>query len=206
MALYLCAKDRLNTVTQAYLYKWTHIPTQKWYVGSRTAIGCHINDGYICSSSLVKPMIIENKSEWMREVLCIGTSKYIRELETTYLTAIDAKNDPISFNRNNADGNFLGADRTGKNNSFYGKHHTEKNKQHLRNLYLGTIRPDSIKIKISSTLTGRIRPDQDKKNIAIGVAKLEKKKCVHCGKYSPPGPYGRWHGENCKIKGDHDKE
>lgn len=43
MALYLSQKERLVAKTQAYLYKWTHIPTQKWYVGSRTAAGCHIN-------------------------------------------------------------------------------------------------------------------------------------------------------------------
>ena len=46
MALYLRAKDRLGASTQAYLYKWIHIPTQKWYVGSRTAKGCHQADGY----------------------------------------------------------------------------------------------------------------------------------------------------------------
>ena len=51
MALYLRLKDRLGATTQAFLYKWTHIPTQKWYVGSRTAVGCHIDDGYICSRS-----------------------------------------------------------------------------------------------------------------------------------------------------------
>ena len=63
MALYLrTAKERLNSNTQSFLYKWTHIPTQKWYVGSRTASGCHINDGYICSSIEVKPMIIENNN------------------------------------------------------------------------------------------------------------------------------------------------
>ena len=45
MALYLRLKDRLGANTQAFLYKWTHIPTQKWYVGSRTAVGCHIDEG-----------------------------------------------------------------------------------------------------------------------------------------------------------------
>lgn len=32
--------------TTAYVYRWTHIPTGKWYVGSRTAKGSHPNDGY----------------------------------------------------------------------------------------------------------------------------------------------------------------
>jgi len=107
MALYLrTVKERLNSNTQAFLYKWTHIPTKKWYVGSRTAAGCHINDGYICSSNEIKPMIIENNNEWEREILCIADSKYILDLENKYLTALDAKNDSMSFNRHNGDGKF----------------------------------------------------------------------------------------------------
>ena len=41
MALYLRNKEQTG-----FVYKWTHIPTQKWYVGSRTAKGCHQADGY----------------------------------------------------------------------------------------------------------------------------------------------------------------
>lgn len=36
-------------MTLAYLYKWTHTPSNKWYIGSRTKKKCHPNDGYICS-------------------------------------------------------------------------------------------------------------------------------------------------------------
>lgn len=107
MALYLrTVEERLKSNTQSFLYKWTHIPTKKWYVGSRTAAGSHINDGYICSSIEVKPMIIENNNEWVREILCIADSKYILDLETNYLKTTDAKNDPMSFNRHNGDGTF----------------------------------------------------------------------------------------------------
>jgi len=107
MALYLrTVEERLNSNAQSFLYKWTHIPTQKWYVGSRTAAGCHINDGYICSSIEVKPMIVENTKEWVREILCVADPKYILDLENKYLTILDAKNDPMSFNRHNGDGKF----------------------------------------------------------------------------------------------------
>jgi hypothetical protein len=107
MALYLSKQQEcLNIKTQAFLYKWTHIPSHKWYVGSRTAPGCNINDGYICSSKTVKPMIIENRDEWIREILCIADSSYIISLETKYLKLMDAKNDPMSFNRHNGDGKF----------------------------------------------------------------------------------------------------
>jgi len=89
---------------QAYLYRWTHIPTKKWYVGSRTAIGCHPDDGYICSNKIVKPMIFENRIEWVRDILVIGPSEYIRNLEELYLTLLNAATDPESFNRNNGTG------------------------------------------------------------------------------------------------------
>lgn len=106
MALYLRKKDNLSVTTQAYLYKWTHIPSNKWYVGSRTTAGAHPADGYICSSKIVKPLIKENSSEWTREILAIGNSTYILELETKYLMAVDAKNNAMSFNRHNGDGKF----------------------------------------------------------------------------------------------------
>jgi len=92
--------------TKAFIYKWTHIPTQKWYIGSRTKNGCNPNDGYICSSKLIKPMIVENQSEWVRTILCIGNSKDMLDLESRYLTALDAKNDPMSYNQHNGDGKF----------------------------------------------------------------------------------------------------
>ena len=93
-----------HQMTTAYLYKWTHIPTAKWYVGSRTAKKCHPDDGYICSSKEVKPMILENSSEWQREILVVGEPEYIRELENKYLKSLNAAKDPMSFNKHNADG------------------------------------------------------------------------------------------------------
>ncbi len=87
--------------TYAYLYRWVHIPSGKWYVGSRTKAGCHPDDGYICSSKIVKPLIQENASEWQRYILCIGDPAYIYELEISYLQAINAKDDDMSFNLSN---------------------------------------------------------------------------------------------------------
>jgi hypothetical protein len=49
-------------------------------------------------------MILEHRDDWIREILVIGPPRYIRELERDYLVAIDAQNDPSSFNRNNATG------------------------------------------------------------------------------------------------------
>jgi len=93
--------------TVAYLYKWTHVPTGMWYVGSRSAKGCHPDDGYLCSSGVVKPLILENQNEWKRDVLILGDPEYIINLENNYLQKLDAKNDPMSYNKHNGDGIYV---------------------------------------------------------------------------------------------------
>jgi hypothetical protein len=90
----------------AFVYKWTHLPTLCWYIGSRTAKGCFINDGYICSSKKVKPLIESAQSEWSREVIATGSPAEMLELETVLLELFDAKNDPRSYNQHNGDGRF----------------------------------------------------------------------------------------------------
>ncbi len=86
---------------RAFVYKWTHLPTGKWYIGSRTARNCHPNDGYICSSETVRPLIERNPDDWKREILCMGDSKTMRKKETQFLKWFNAKKNPMSFNRTN---------------------------------------------------------------------------------------------------------
>jgi hypothetical protein len=93
-------------MTVAYLYKWTNKLSGKWYIGSRTRKDCHPNDGYICSSKLVRPMIIEDRSNWKRTILVIGNPQYIRELESKLLTSLNAADSNMSFNQHNGAGKF----------------------------------------------------------------------------------------------------
>lgn len=93
-------------MTIAYIYRWTQKSTGMWYEGSRTAKGCHPDDGYICSKPLVKLEIVRTPQDWVREILVTGASMYIRKLEGIRLTAVDAKNNPMSFNQDNATGKF----------------------------------------------------------------------------------------------------
>jgi len=126
----------MNTIP--YLYRWTHLPTGMWYVGSKTQKGWNPtrHEKYICSSLIVKPLILKNRNEWCYEILAIGEARYIRELETKYLILLDAKNHPLSYNRSNAcfdAGNRLGSKdseatkqkkslaRQGDKNPSYGK-------------------------------------------------------------------------------------
>jgi hypothetical protein len=101
----------METITHtSFVYKWIHLPTGKWYIGSRTAKGCHPEDGYISSSQLIKPLIKQNPTEWKREVIKTGSPEEMIKLETTLLESLDAKHNPMSFNQHNGDGEFT---RTG---------------------------------------------------------------------------------------------
>jgi hypothetical protein len=160
MALYLRVKDRLGANTQSYLYKWTHIPTQKWYVGSRTAVGCHIDDGYICSSNSVYTMIIENKSEWERTILCISEPTSIVKLEADYLKSLDAKNDSMSFNMHNGDGKFTTVGR---------KEPAEAKQRRIQKL-TGKKKPENFGDNVRAIRTGMKFNNEWRKN--IGKASL----------------------------------
>jgi len=77
-----------------------------WYIGSRTANGCHINDGYITSSKVVLEMYNSAPDEWKREIIDTGTANAMIDREAEILNLLDAKNDFRSFNRHNGDGKF----------------------------------------------------------------------------------------------------
>lgn len=89
----------------AYIYLWTHIPTQRWYLGSRTAFGCHTEDGYICSSDLVKDDIIQHRQEWARTILYESNERQdIIDMEYTLLETLKAIHNGRSLNQTNGEG------------------------------------------------------------------------------------------------------
>jgi hypothetical protein len=95
-----------------YVYKFTHLPTLKWYVGSRFAKQCHPDDGYTTSSKIVKPAVIANPEEWKKEIIATGTVEEVRDLESEILELFDARNNNRSFNEHNSRLTFR-FDRTG---------------------------------------------------------------------------------------------
>lgn len=124
-------------MTTAYVYKWTHIPTSKWYIGVRTKENCHPADGYLCSSKIVKPMILAAPNEWLREILYTGTPEDMLAMEMTILTKMDAKNNSNSYNLQNGDGKFTTA---------------------------GLTMPSEWRQKIANSNRGKTRTDEAKEN------------------------------------------
>jgi hypothetical protein len=95
-------------IYQPYVYRWTNIITGMYYIGSHTARGSYPGDSYICSSKIVKPLIIANPTQWIKSFLYIGTTKEeVVCKETEYLKRCDARNDPLSYNQHNGDGRFI---------------------------------------------------------------------------------------------------
>jgi hypothetical protein len=140
-------------MTQAYVYKWTHIPTLKWYVGSRTKKGCHPDDGYICSSKLVKPLIECNTAEWKREIIDIGDPSEMRELEFEILNLFDAARDLRSFNKSNGRRQFVNlSDGPGP---MTGKKHSLETRKRIGLSGKGRIKSKEECLKVSQALKGK---------------------------------------------------
>jgi hypothetical protein len=152
-------------MTTAYIYKWTHIPTNKWYIGSRTKENCHPNDGYICSSKIVKPLIETAPNDWRREILHTGNPTDIILLEAQLLETLDAKHDKNSYNLHNGDGNFTTA---------------------------GIIMSEDWRQKISKGNTGKKRSTESKENYKR-ANQLKAQDPAYLEKLRKPKPEG--HGE-----------
>ena len=144
--------------TIAYVYKWTHIPTYKWYIGSRTAKGCHPDDGYTCSSKYVNEQINLYPNDWKREIIATGLPEEMYELETEILQLFDASSDPMSFNKNN---NYSGF-------NFYKarKYQTEASKQKRIVSLKKTLAKPEIKKKYSELSKGRKHTQETKDKIS----------------------------------------
>jgi len=181
--------------TQAFVYKWIELDTGKWYIGSRTSKGCHIHDGYLCSSKIVKPMILANPSNWKREILVIGEPQYIRELEEKYLTTYNAAADSISYNQHNANAKFNGACRKGIKES-----EELKKKKSIRQT--GKKYPPEFGKAISDRQKG-IKPtkEQIEKRVFKQRGRPAKKVlCPNCNKIGSISLMKRWHFDNCRVK------
>lgn len=149
-------------MTIAYVYKWTHLPTLKYYVGSRTSKNCHPNDGYICSSHNVKPMIINNPNDWQRTIIAEGSPEEMYQLETCILQTFDCKNDVRSFNKSNNE------HPRGNTSGMKNKTHSEKTKQKMSLSAKQHCSDPKTKEKRSQLRKGSLNPSYGKPGTMLG--------------------------------------
>jgi hypothetical protein len=168
--------DQLLTIP--FIYRWDEISTGKWYIGAHYRKGCHPNDGYICSSKVVKPLIKNHPNNWIWTIIEICPSVQIaKDREAQILQELNARIDPNSYNKTNADGKFgrsgshseqtkqlmkdNRSDFSGANNPMYGKiggmagkTHSAITKQKIRQSLIGQVFSTDHKVKISNSLQG----------------------------------------------------
>ena len=185
----------METITHtSFVYKWTHLPSGKWYIGSRTAKGCHPEDGYISSSQLIKPLIKKNPTEWKREIIETGSPKEMIKLETTLLESLDAKNNPMSFNQHNGDGKFT---RTGV---IVSEETRKKQSESIKRVHPNRGKPSPNKGKIASEKTRKKQSEAKlgKKRKPFTEQTRDKIRQAKLGSNNPS--YGKTPSEGTKEK------
>jgi hypothetical protein len=131
-------------------------------VGSRTAKNCHPNDGYICSSKDVKPMVLENRNDWQRTIIAEGSPEEMYQFETFILETFDCKNDVRSFNKSNNE------HPRGNTSGMKNKFHSEKTKQQMSKSAKQYSSDPKIKEKRSQQRKGPLNPSYGKSGTMLG--------------------------------------
>jgi hypothetical protein len=108
-----------GTLSTAFLYQWTDKSNGMLYVGSHKG---RPDDGYICSSKVMLSEYQSRTHDFERKILLIGDDSYVRNMESSYLVAVNAAKNPIYYNKHNSDGKFIFKG---------GKPFTEKHKRNL---------------------------------------------------------------------------
>jgi hypothetical protein len=119
----------------AFVYCWTDHAHGKLYLGSHKGT---LDDGYICSSKMVKEQMAIRPQDFTRQIIAVGTFSDMRMLEEVILKTVNAKHDPQFYNLHNCDGDF------------YNKGHAE-----------------STKKKIGIANTGKVRTSEQRKANSI---------------------------------------
>jgi hypothetical protein len=185
--------------TIPYIYKWVHVPTGKWYIGSKIRKGWNPSrhEEYICSSIEVKPLVINNRSEWVYEILYTGEAEYISKLEKQLLTELDAKNNPMSFNQHNGDGLY----------NRYGVKENAATRLKKRNARIGDKNPMYGKRKELSPHYGKTYSDEHRQKQSVKLKEYNKnrseshKKNLSTSLRGNPKLSERMRGENNPMYG-----
>lgn len=114
-----------------FVYKWTNAVNGKWYIGSHMG---NTADGYLANGKIIKQAFSKyGLGSFSREILYQGP--FFREEEERYLTEVDARSSPESYNlKNTSEGGGVKGSipwNKGKPGTFLGKNHTQETKDKL---------------------------------------------------------------------------
>jgi hypothetical protein len=147
-------------IHQPFVYLWKEKSTGLMYLGSRTKQNCHPQDGYICSSKYVKPLIQSSPDDWERSIVFYGTRDEVLFVERSILQSVDARNNPVFLNRSNSDGELKGVSGLPQSKQHIDKRlnsynqNTSKKKTRFHLGKFGELHPTSKKILFNGCIYG----------------------------------------------------
>ena len=83
-------------ISDSFVYRWRNQQTRMWYIGYHKGT---TDDGYICSSPTVRPLIQQNPEQWRRRILRSGSRSEMVQLEHRLLKKLQAQQNPRSYNQ-----------------------------------------------------------------------------------------------------------
>lgn len=125
-------------------------------------IGVHkgtIDDGYICSSKLMKQEYNKRTKDFKRTILKFGSFEELCKLETDLLKKLDAKRNRTYYNGHNGD------------YKLYCKEHTEETKRKISKAHIGKrgrVTSEETKKKMSLVRKGKPKSEEHKRKIGSG--------------------------------------
>lgn len=198
-----------------FVYKWTQISTGKWYIGSHTSKSAHSEDGYICGSKIVKPMIKEYPEDWTRIILETGSKEEILILEHEILKCLNAAQSEYSYNMSNGYGTFSNAGRLASNitRQKLSKIHknrifTDIHRKRISDAKIGIPKSEEHRLKLSISNIGQnkgsFKSEETKSKISkckkgISIGKQSISICPYCNKSGGSSAMQRYHFDNCKL-------
>jgi hypothetical protein len=186
---------------EAFVYCWTDHLTGKLYVGVHKGSQ---EDGYICSSKIVKEEYKKRPKDFSRQIIAHGVYKEMVRLESSILESADAAHDEMYYNQHNVDmkrynkghdektrqkiretnlktwqsqelRDSIGRSKIG-NKYFCGKTHTEESKHKISQASIGKKMSKDAREKMSTSHQGKSLDEEHKKKISESIAKWWEKR------------------------------
>lgn len=179
-----------------YVYSWLRTDGTPYYIGKGIRRRAYAKHGYwFPPEDKSRIVIIEkNLSEqaaWELETKLIA--EYGREIDGGILKNKTLGGDGCSGMTHSEETKAIIGEKSAL------KEYSEEYRAKISRSIKKKIRTPEHNKKISESLKAHERTTEHGRSISASRLNTPKKTCPHCGKISDPGPYKRWHGENCKT-------
>lgn len=155
-----------------YIYKTLNLINNKIYIGQKKS-SRFLGDKYLGSGKRLKEAVNKYGSDSFKVFLLeeIQEEDKMDEREIYWISFYNSTNKDIGYNLSK--GGNVNRTLVGENNGFYGKHHSEDTRQHLKDIWYKTHYPEPLKEetkrKISEANRGKIVSKETREKLSINA-------------------------------------